>query len=549
MTLYAFYGRVSTEDQQDPASSRQWQLARAETLIEPHGGRIVAEYFDIGQSRSLPWKRRPEAARLLEGFKDPDRGFDAVVVGEPARAFYGNQFGLTFPVFVHYGLELWVPEVGGKVDPGSDAHDLVMSLYGGMSKGERNRIKIRVRAAMAAQAQTEGRFLGGRPPYGYRLADAGAHPNPGKAAIGQRLHRLEPDPIAAPIVRRIFAEYLSGKGFYAIAEGLTRDGLPSPSSHDVARNRHRDGRAWAKSAVRAILMNPRYTGHQVWNRQRRDEVPLDIEDVAAGYETKLRWNDRSAWIWSGHPTHEALLSSEDFARVQHEMGASAHRPTPKKGHSSARFYPLSGLVRCSACGRRMQGTWNHEMAHYRCRFPYEYALANKVDHPLAVYVKESAILPRLDTWLAELFDEDNLDATCDALAMSADTDEATEARREAARRKLADCDSRLAKYRQALDAGADAAVVAGWMAEVQGERLRAERDLGAVTPDGKLSKEQIQRLVIQLRDIASVLAMADPKDKAEIYAELGVRVNYAPHRRVIGVSAGSCTTARVGGGT
>ncbi len=67
------------------------------------------------------------------------------MIGEPQRAFYGNQFGLTFPVFVHYGVGLWVPEVGGAVDPGSDAHDLVMSLYGGMSKGERNRIKTRVR--------------------------------------------------------------------------------------------------------------------------------------------------------------------------------------------------------------------------------------------------------------------------------------------------------------------------------------------------------------------------------------------------------------------
>jgi hypothetical protein len=55
---------------------------------------------------------------------------------------------------------------------------------------------------MAAQAAGEGRFLGGRPPYGYRLADAGPHPNPGKAASGQRLHRLEPDPQAAPVVVR-----------------------------------------------------------------------------------------------------------------------------------------------------------------------------------------------------------------------------------------------------------------------------------------------------------------------------------------------------------
>lgn len=71
----------------------------------------------------------------------------------------------------------------------------------GMSKGERNRIKIRVRTAMAAQAQIEGRFLGGRPPYRYRLVDACPHPNPAEAADGKRLHRLEMDPEAAEVVR------------------------------------------------------------------------------------------------------------------------------------------------------------------------------------------------------------------------------------------------------------------------------------------------------------------------------------------------------------
>jgi hypothetical protein len=82
-------------------------------------------FHDVGQSRSLPWKRRPEATALLDALKDSKRGFTAVCIGEPSRAFYGGQFGLTFPLFVHHDVELWVPEVGGKIDPGSEAHELV----------------------------------------------------------------------------------------------------------------------------------------------------------------------------------------------------------------------------------------------------------------------------------------------------------------------------------------------------------------------------------------------------------------------------------------
>ena len=149
-----------------------------------------------------------------------------------------------------------MPEVGGRVDPNSDAHDMMTLLFGGLSKAERNRIKVRVRAAMGAQAATEGRFLGGRPPHGYRLVDIGPHPNPAKAADGRMLHQLAPDPETAPVIQRIFADYVSGLGLFAIAEALTRDGIPCPSAHDRARNPTAKERAWAKSAVRAILLNP-----------------------------------------------------------------------------------------------------------------------------------------------------------------------------------------------------------------------------------------------------------------------------------------------------
>ena len=54
-----------------------------------------------------------------------------MVIGEPHRAFYGNQYGLTFLIFDHDGAPLWVPEAGGPIDPANEAHDLVMSVFSG----------------------------------------------------------------------------------------------------------------------------------------------------------------------------------------------------------------------------------------------------------------------------------------------------------------------------------------------------------------------------------------------------------------------------------
>jgi len=90
---FAFYGRVSTEDWQDPVTSRARQLQQAGMLIAGRGV-ITAEFFDTGASRVLPWARRPQAAALVAQLADPDRGWEAVVIGEYERAFYGNQYAL-----------------------------------------------------------------------------------------------------------------------------------------------------------------------------------------------------------------------------------------------------------------------------------------------------------------------------------------------------------------------------------------------------------------------------------------------------------------------
>jgi hypothetical protein len=213
---------------------------------------------------------------------------------------------------------------------------------------------------MAAQAAIEGRFLGGRPPYGYQLAAGEPHPNPTKAGAGQTLRHLEPNPETTPVLRHIFEEFLSGKGVHAIARDLTAAGIAFPSASDPERNSHRlaNGPAWQHTAVRAILDNPRYTGFQVWNRQRRDEILIDVHDVALGHETRMRWNDPDAWIWSSEPTHQALVTREQWESVQTRL--EANRRTTTRRPKGQRRYLLAGRIFCGHCGRRMEGAWNHD---------------------------------------------------------------------------------------------------------------------------------------------------------------------------------------------
>lgn len=48
-------------------------------------------------------------------------------------------------------------------------------------------------------------------------------------------------------------------------------------------------------------------------------------------------------------------------------------------------------------------------AHYRCRFPAEYAPANRIEHPRTAYLRESAVTPALDRWLAQVFDRSQVE--------------------------------------------------------------------------------------------------------------------------------------------
>ena len=215
-----------------------------------------------------------------------------------------------------------------------------------------------------------------------------------------------------------------------------------------------------------------------------------------------------------------------------------------------RTYCLSSLVFCGECGRRMSGSWNHGESYYRCIWPSEYAGAVG-KHPRTVYLRESDVTPALDGWLLSVFDPKNLDAAVAALSAAQSPDDGALARAEAARRAIADCDARLQKYRSALEAGADPAVVAGWIKEVESDRFHAERELASTASTVQpLSEAEIRALVASQRKVLRSLARATPEQRAIIYSQtMGLRITHNPEEASIDVEARpACTNSCVGGG-
>ncbi|MEV0054312.1 recombinase family protein [Saccharopolyspora shandongensis] len=507
----------------------------------------------------MPWERRREAERLLAALKDPNRGWNALVVGEGTRCWFGNQFSLVAPKFAAYGVDLWVPELGGKFDARNPSHKMLMSVLGGMSESERQHVQARVRAAMDAQVLNEGRHQGGRAPYGYVTVNGGPHPNPRKAAEGYRLRVLAIDEESAVVIRRIFAEYLGGRGDRAIANGLNRDGVPCPSARRPDQNRHRLADGWQGSTVRSILENPRYTGYAFFGRWTRQETLLDPDDVAAGHVIRFRRAAPDCVVRSRRPAHPEIVSVEDFTQAQllrRSKGAGGLRTARKaerSGRPTKRPYLFRGRIRCGVCTRKVEASPRAHGMYYRCPArtlaPGSPALA---EHPPAVYVREDLIRDEINGWLGGLFAPENVDQTVAALVASQDMPNTASATLETAKKRLADAEARLRRFQAAIGAGVDPEALTEAINEAQVERAAARAELENKPAPNALTDAEIYAMIDSLGDVGAALSSVKPDRLTNLYQAVDLQVRYEPAERAAQIKihpASRVNSVRVRGGT
>ena len=130
------------------------------------------------------------------------------------------------------------------------------------------------------------------------------------------------------------------------------------------------------------------------------------------------------------------------------------------------------------------------------------------------------------------------DATVALIAGSPQEDLGAEAARHAAEEKIAECDTKLARYRSALEAGTDPAIASQWIWEMEADRAlaRAQLDEHADAPQ-QLEATEIAAQLDQIGDIGAMIRDADRKAKADLYAGLELRLTYHPVKRIVRAEA------------
>jgi site-specific DNA recombinase len=528
---FAFYGRVSTDELrglQDSVVSRKWQYDRAAGLIRD-SGEIVTEFFDEGYSRSIPFIRRPKGAELLELVVSRKANFDALVVGEAKRVFAGSQLEDVYYQLNRAGIELWIPEVQGKYDENNITHKMILSFEGIMGRVESDTVRGRVRDAMTSIAtSSDRRWLGGNAPYGYQLAileqvdkKGGASGSRGKGFT----QTLELNPETAPIARRIFDEYLSGKSLREIATHLELDHTLSPTGRDE----------WHVSTLSTILDNQTYTGVRIYGKQRKTQIPFDEDDPRMGTVAgKTRLGEPP--VRSSVPVYPAIITIAEFGRVS-DLRKSKRTLTAPRKKAVQRTYesePLRGRVYWNGKKLTLDKS-RHGKIRYR---------SNEKDGTGRVSVYDIDVRDAVHTWLSVNLSRKYLPQLIEQLKASAPKMQSTSKKIEAEiTRKRTAANNLLTLVEQGDVTAVDRYKLR--LAEIR-ELENQLRDIQATNLDVNGITVIMRKLGAETRK--EVLDKASNQRLNRLYDALGLSVEYLPEEQAIRLRLAPSVASGLGSG-
>lgn len=184
------------------------------------------------------------------------------------------------------------------IDDSTPTGTAMLQMMGTFAELERNQIVENLTMGMHQRAR-EGKWNGGVI-LGYK-------------SVSKQLI-IEPD--EAHIVKKIFEQYLAGKGYKAIAHQLNREGYKTKRK-----------KAFSINSIRQILLNPVYAGFIRFGKTSTNETNI-IKGI-----------------------HEPIISKDLWDKVQELHKQKSRKPAKTFiGH-----FPLTTLLRCPTCNQGMIG--------------------------------------------------------------------------------------------------------------------------------------------------------------------------------------------------
>ncbi|MCM1307129.1 MAG: recombinase family protein [Butyrivibrio sp.] len=315
------YIRVSTDRQEELSPDAQKRLIA--DYCKKNG--LIIKEEDFFAENGISGKKadkRPLFQHMIAAAKSKEHPFDVILVWKFSRFARNQEESIVYKTMLRRaGVEvvsISEPSVDGPFG------SLIERIIEWMDEYYSLRLSDEVMRGMTEKALRGG--YQSAMPIGYKMNRETGIPE-----------IYEPE---AKTVRLIFDSFLnSGKSFLEIARSMNSLGFST-----------RRGSPFERRSIMYILQNPFYCGLVRWNRQNRERHALKA---------------CSEWI-TVPGAHAPLISRSDFERAQ-SLILVRSRPRKSKGTSGIKHW-LSGIVKCSSCGRSLvaNASWKNRPASFQC---------------------------------------------------------------------------------------------------------------------------------------------------------------------------------------
>jgi site-specific DNA recombinase len=320
------------------------------TLAHTHHHNVVKVLEEVVSGEYI--SERPEMQRLLESVEE---GLvQAVWVMDLDRLGRGDMAdqGAILRAFKDSHTLILTPDKVYDLQDEMDEEWTEFKTF--FARRELKMITKRMQRGRVASVQ-EGKYIGTTPPFGYDVT---------------RELILTPNQ-DADTVRLIFDLYVNKHmGGNRIADYLNQMGIKSPQ-----------GKPWYGDMVLPILRNEVYAGYIVWRKMHQDKRKHKYRKREASEQVRAKGK------------HEPLVDEQTFELSVQIRARRSNSAAPKRYKVSS---PLSGLVICGKCGKRMvRRPYSKQAPHLICPYP---GCDNKSTR---LSIVEDMVLNALEQWLRD----------------------------------------------------------------------------------------------------------------------------------------------------